>query len=86
MRDKSEWSKQAACKKQTATFFPPEDNPKHTSIYYKRAIEICKQCPVSGECLLYSVENQIVYGIWGGKTPNQRKVMINERIAALRAG
>lgn len=39
-----------------------------------RAKEICEQCPVQSECLVYSFETRQPIGIWGGLTPAERGI------------
>lgn len=36
------------------------------------AADICALCPVIIECGQYAADNQIEYGIWGGKTATER--------------
>ena len=38
------------------------------------AIEVCKECPVRMECLVYAIESQETdFGIWGGVAPRARR-------------
>ena len=39
----------------------------------QHAIAICKQCPVRGDCLEDAVSGKLEHGIFGGKTPRQRR-------------
>ena len=41
----------------------------------RRAIEICRTCPVMAECAQYALDNDERSGIWGGLTPDVRRVM-----------
>lgn len=34
---------------------------------------ICHRCPVKSLCLEYALENDEVFGIWGGTTPSERR-------------
>jgi len=34
---------------------------------------VCAGCPVKVDCLIYAVENDILHGVWGGRTPAERK-------------
>ena len=36
---------------------------------------ICRACPSTAECLNYAIENRELYGVWGGKSENQRRKM-----------
>lgn len=39
----------------------------------KQALSLCNQCSVQQACLEYAIENNIEHGIYGGRTPEQRK-------------
>ncbi len=39
----------------------------------RRAVGICRGCPVREACLRYAIENEIEFGIWGGMTERQRR-------------
>lgn len=56
------WRDQAACTDvdDLEIFFPD------TAHEYKKAKQICESCPVSLQCLTWSVENDIGFGVWGG--------------------
>jgi WhiB family redox-sensing transcriptional regulator len=41
----------------------------------KRAKEICAECPVQIECRNYALEIREQYGIWGGMTENERRLL-----------
>ena len=41
----------------------------------RRAVAICKTCPVMAECAEYAIERREVYGIYGGLTPFERREM-----------
>lgn len=38
--------------------------------------ELCKGCPVMGECLSYALEHKEKWGVWGGLTPTQRRIWL----------
>jgi WhiB family transcriptional regulator, redox-sensing transcriptional regulator len=38
----------------------------------KAAIDICRRCEHTDECITFAVETDTTYGIWGGLTPEQR--------------
>ena len=42
----------------------------------KKAIAICMACSVRDECLKYALDNNIEFGIWGGKTEKERKKLV----------
>jgi WhiB family redox-sensing transcriptional regulator len=42
----------------------------------KKATAICRHCPVVAECLADALDNQIEFGVWGGMTERQRRVLL----------
>ena len=64
-----DWKDDAACNGMSCDmFFPGENNH-----YDPRAVTICRGCPVRERCLQFAMNNDIIYGIWGGLTPPQRQ-------------
>jgi WhiB family redox-sensing transcriptional regulator len=63
-----------ACRgEDTTLFFPTSDwdiGP---------AIAICRRCPHQDECLQWALDTRQGYGIWGGTTPAQRRIMLRNR-------
>jgi WhiB family redox-sensing transcriptional regulator len=60
-----------------------------TEIFYelterneRKAKSLCGACPIASRCLTWAVMNKEPFGIWGGKTPQQRGTI---RGAILRA-
>lgn len=38
------------------------------------AIEVCRECPVRMECLIYAIDSsETEFGIWGGVSPRLRR-------------
>lgn len=70
---KPEWYSKAACKGLDPDLFYGE-REAGTQSNVANAQEVCRQCPVIMECLLYSVEmGETHYGIWGGASPKRRR-------------
>ncbi|BBZ39855.1 transcriptional regulator WhiB4 [Mycobacterium conspicuum] len=44
----------------------------------RRAVAICRHCPVVRECGAEALDNQVEYGIWGGMTERQRRALLKE--------
>jgi WhiB family transcriptional regulator, redox-sensing transcriptional regulator len=64
-----DWKDDAACRGvEGDLFFPGENNH-----YNPKAFAICKTCPVRERCLMFAINNEIIYGIWGGMTPPERQ-------------
>jgi len=79
--EKMQWVKMASCKGQTELFFPNEEESRgKAGIMYRLAKAICKDCPVAKECLRYSLDEQIFFGVFGGKTPNERKELYRQSL------
>lgn len=75
------WMEQAKCRILTTeeadrVFFPPKRKGVNTD--YGAAKKICRGCPVRTSCLAYSIAHNIPEGVWGGKSPNDRKRMNRE--------
>lgn len=69
------WVQQAACRNtETYLFFPERGN--HDDI--NEARRACSGCPVSNDCLEYALRTSQRYGIWGGVSERERKVMRTE--------
>ena len=44
----------------------------------RRAVAICRHCPVVRECGADALDNQVEHGIWGGMTERQRRALLKE--------
>jgi len=64
-----DWKDEAACRNVGGDLFFPGDN----NHYNPKAFPICKACPVKERCLMFAINNDIIYGIWGGMTPPERQ-------------
>ena len=70
------WRDIAACKGMDIKTFMPE-----TKSQTREALAICAGCLVIRDCLKYALQNEIKYGIWGGKTERElRTILINHRL------
>lgn len=79
LMERAEWTERAACRTEDPElFFPPGDGPgsrEHIDRYLPSTIAICMACPVRPECLTYAVNTGEQFGLWGGKTPKQRRAI-----------
>lgn len=77
-RRMQDWADDAACKKaERGSFFDPEDKNLKTL-----AANYCFSCPVQNQCLYTALVLEEEYGLWGGLTPKQRKVL-HKRVSAV---
>ena len=68
------WRSSRACiDASTLTFFPSSRKVRLQALAY------CGICLVRGECLKYALDNSIEFGIYGGKTEDERKVILRRR-------
>jgi WhiB family redox-sensing transcriptional regulator len=56
-------------------WFPDQGERMQTKI----AKEYCFDCQVKAECLSYAMKNEIIHGIWGGKSAYERKIIFKSR-------
>lgn len=74
------WQEDAACPSTDPHIFFPE-----TAEETAAAKRVCFSCEVQDQCLLYALENNEQHGIWGGKTANQRRAIMRNARAEIRA-
>jgi WhiB family redox-sensing transcriptional regulator len=63
-------------------WFPLTDEAVRPALYRAAAVDakaICAQCPVRGACLQFGMD--IPFGIFGGLTPDERRVVRERRSA-----
>ena len=68
------WVSWAACAGQDTNLFYPN---KHLKAEAAKAV--CARCPVAQQCLEYALERNDQNGIWGGLSPEERKMIRRER-------
>ena len=40
---------------------------------------VCSGCPVRVECLAEALDNRIEWGVWGGMTERERRLLLRQR-------
>ncbi|MEI7561166.1 MAG: WhiB family transcriptional regulator [Actinomycetes bacterium] len=76
-----EWQVESACRDlPSETFFHPdgERGPSRKN-RIKNAKAICATCPVIKECLQHALTVQEPFGIWGGKSEEERAEILSAR-------
>lgn len=66
------WKAQANCAGVDPALFYPEVADRPTAA---AARAVCAGCPVRLECLAYALRNGEEYGIWGGTTERDRRLI-----------
>ena len=75
--DGPDWWGYASCPETDPEIFYP---PRGASPAPAR--RVCMGCAVRAACLEYALSARISEGVWGGKTPQQRRAILRERRAA----
>jgi WhiB family redox-sensing transcriptional regulator len=65
------WRLKAACAGRDQAIFFPE--VPLTRISWAEARAICRECPVVIDCLFYAVSARVEHGMFGAKTPEERR-------------
>jgi WhiB family redox-sensing transcriptional regulator len=73
------WMTEGACRTEDPELFFPLSATAAGEAQIRRATAICHRCDVETECLRYALLNRITYGIWGGRTEQERVAMIRAR-------
>lgn len=74
--DSELWREEAACRgMDTGVFFGGEEVSRQERWSASEAKRVCAGCRVRGECLEFALRTSQPLGIWGGKTPRERRAM-----------
>jgi WhiB family transcriptional regulator, redox-sensing transcriptional regulator len=77
-----DWHARAACRNADPELFFPEGTLGPARQAAAQAQRICFACPVRARCLDWALTNGATYGIWGGRTEEERRalrVMVAQR-------
>lgn len=69
------WRDHAACRGLPATLFFSDYGADCSD----QAIAVCERCPVAAECLDWAMEAGEMHGVWGGTSPNRRRILAKYR-------
>lgn len=69
------WQDLAACRGTDTDRFFPISRKNQSCADISFAVSICKVCPVRRPCLNYAMSMPRTYGIWGGTTEEQRRLL-----------
>lgn len=75
------WKRLGNCLGIDSDLFYPE-----RGVSSANAKKVCEPCVVKMECLNYAIENGEKFGIWGGKSERERRIIRRERRIAAMGG
>lgn len=71
-----DWRDQAVCSSEEVTqIFFPVGVTGQAAVQIEDAKAVCVECPVRQECLEYAITTNQEYGIWGGTSEEERRVL-----------
>lgn len=81
------WREKANCRGAHISVFFPEvqkgDCGSRLLAMYEPALEFCRNCPVTTQCLEAQLEHEEMTlrfdGVWGGLMPHQRRELLSNR-------
>ncbi|MEY9963425.1 WhiB family redox-sensing transcriptional regulator [Streptacidiphilus sp. MAP12-16] len=79
--DDTPWHSNAACRRDEAgLFFAPSKEPTAARLAREeQAKRVCARCPVLLECREHALLQPEPYGVWGGLTAAERRVVLARR-------
>jgi WhiB family redox-sensing transcriptional regulator len=80
MNSQASWRLRAACRNADPELFFPEGRASPALESAERAKRICQQCPVRARCLDWALDHGAAFGIWGGRTQEERRAFRVEPI------
>jgi WhiB family redox-sensing transcriptional regulator len=70
--DRPKWHTRAACRGTDPELFFPQRGEDTTGA---TAIAVCATCPVQTECLNYALAADEKFGVWGGMSRRERRLI-----------
>jgi WhiB family redox-sensing transcriptional regulator len=67
-----DWTLLAKCRGMEDALFPEASDQKKARL-------LCSGCPVQSECLAEALDNRIEWGVWGGMTERERRLLLRQR-------
>ena len=69
------WREDVACRDADPDLFFPIGTTGAALRQMEEAKQICRVCPVQIQCLAWALGNGVADGVWGGTTPDERRVI-----------
>jgi len=80
-----EWRELGSCRKLDTSMFFPIGQTGEAEVRIARAKKVCATCPVRQECLEFAITTNQEYGVWGGHSEEERRVVRRQWRARRRA-
>lgn len=76
-----DWQEKSACRGMDIEIFflPYNARNEEKRALTEKAKKICQTCPVISDCLDYALDIEEEYGVYGGLSADERKVIIRRR-------
>jgi WhiB family redox-sensing transcriptional regulator len=78
--DITDWRDGAACRHRDPELFFPEGTAGPALRQADQAKRVCQSCPVRTPCLDFALRHGLGFGIWGGVTGEERRVLRGARL------
>lgn len=78
-----DWRHYAACAGEDPELFFPVGKTGPAMYQAEEAKAICRKCPVREDCLEWSLENRVDFGVWGGLDEYERRTIKRRNARAL---
>lgn len=69
------WMASAACAGKPTSWWYSD----HRHVEGSKALAMCVRCPVAAECLSHALDTREPEGLWGGRTPEERRRLLGVR-------
>ena len=79
-----DWRLRSACTDVDTNLFFPVGLTGDAIDQTNLAKAICRECPVQTQCLEFALRTMQDYGVWGGRTEDERRAIRRSRRAAAR--
>lgn len=79
-----QWQRYGACRGMDSAMFYHPDGERNPSRARRtaRAKEVCSRCPVLQVCREFALSTHEPFGVWGGLSETERRLIIDRRMAA----
>jgi WhiB family transcriptional regulator, redox-sensing transcriptional regulator len=79
MTSQDGWRAQGACRQEDPELFFPLGPAGPGLLQLARAKAVCARCQARAGCLQFAVETGQDYGVWGGMSEEERRVLRRDR-------